>query len=156
MADVQFGERDLMSQKDRMARMVASVLRRPYVWGIAVLALPALVTGCGSGGAADEGRAGESAAAGAITGGRLEIVSKAFSYEPSTITVTAGDRATLSLQSKDLPHDVTVEELGIELLAEGGETVEKGVVFERPGTYTFFCSIAGHREAGMVGTLVVQ
>lgn len=25
-----------------------------------------------------------------------------------------------------------------------------------PGTYEFYCSIPGHREAGMKGTLVVQ
>jgi uncharacterized cupredoxin-like copper-binding protein len=26
----------------------------------------------------------------------------------------------------------------------------------KPGTYEFFCTVAGHKEAGMVGTLVVK
>jgi len=26
----------------------------------------------------------------------------------------------------------------------------------QPGTYEFFCAVAGHKEAGMVGTLMVR
>jgi uncharacterized cupredoxin-like copper-binding protein len=26
----------------------------------------------------------------------------------------------------------------------------------KPGTYTFYCSVPGHRQAGMQGTLVVK
>jgi uncharacterized cupredoxin-like copper-binding protein len=26
----------------------------------------------------------------------------------------------------------------------------------KPGTYEFFCTVAGHKDAGMVGTLIVK
>lgn len=58
-----------------------------------------------------------------------------------------------------LPHDVKIETSGGEEIG-GTETVSDGStsasVDLKPGTYTFFCSIPGHREAGMEGTLVVK
>ena len=121
------------------------------------LALGALALGgCGSAGssAAGFGSTGPSTSVG--PGGQLEVVATSFSFKPKTITVKVGDAPTLVLVSKDLPHDFTVSELGIQVHTDGGHTVRKTVAFDKPGTYTFFCSISGHREAGMTGTLTVQ
>ena len=56
-----------------------------------------------------------------------------------------------------LPHDVTIEGNG----ASGGTDVITGsststTIDLQPGTYTFFCSVDGHRDAGMEGTLTVN
>jgi hypothetical protein len=53
----------------------------------------------------------------------------------------------LTLQNDgNLPHDITIEELGDDtvVVADGGETVTETVELE-PGTYTFYCSVPGHR-----------
>ena len=58
-----------------------------------------------------------------------------------------------------LTHDVAIED-------EAGETVGKTdliadeetstTVNLKPGTYKYYCTVPGHREAGMEGTLVVK
>ncbi len=51
-------------------------------------------------------------------------------------------------------HDFTIEELGVKVDVPANET--ETVSFEaKPGTYTFICSIPGHRESGMEGTITV-
>ena len=57
-----------------------------------------------------------------------------------------------------LEHDVAIEEdgkeiAGSELIAEAKTSVTADL---GPGTYTFFCTVPGHREAGMEGTLTVK
>lgn len=57
------------------------------------------------------------------------------------------------------PHDVAIENSSGEVVGET-EITPKGststVVDLEPGTYTFYCSVPGHRQAGMEGTLTVK
>jgi plastocyanin len=48
----------------------------------------------------------------------------------------------------NLPHDITIEELGNRVVveADGGET-DTAVVELEAGEYTFYCSVPGHRSA---------
>lgn len=79
-----------------------------------------------------------------------------LAFEPSQLTVRAGE-VTIELTSvPSVPHTFTIEELGDRevVRADGGETASGTVTLE-PGSYTFYCSIPGHRQAGMEGTLTV-
>ncbi len=56
-------------------------------------------------------------------------------------------------------HNVYIEDSGGEDVAEtdtitGGKTSTTADL--QPGTYTFYCGVPGHREAGMEGTLTVK
>ncbi|HVL99501.1 MAG TPA: plastocyanin/azurin family copper-binding protein [Egibacteraceae bacterium] len=69
----------------------------------------------------------------------------------------AGD-VTLELDNQGgIFHDLVIEELGNEVVAEaeGGET-DSGTVTLEPGEYTIFCDVPGHRQAGMETTVTVS
>jgi nitrite reductase (NO-forming) len=55
-----------------------------------------------------------------------------------------------------LPHDFIIDELGVstsEVPGGGSETV---TINAAPGTYEYYCAVPGHKEFGMVGTLIVE
>src|SRR3954466_14915938 len=110
-----------------------------------------VLIGCGSG----------SSSHGAVTSvdpnaPTLDVIAKSFAFDPDAITVKSGDVRTLVLHVKDIPHDFTVKELDIHVHGSADDVVKQTIPFDKPGTYEFYCSIAGHRQAGMKGQLVVQ
>jgi plastocyanin len=82
-----------------------------------------------------------------------------LAFTTTEATAKAG-KVTIDFNNPQaLPHDVKIESKGGEEIG-GTETVSEGsdsaTVDLKPGTYTFYCSIPGHREAGMEGTLTVK
>lgn len=78
-------------------------------------------------------------------------------FEPTSLTAAAGT-ITVTLTSQDaVEHDFVIEEIGdVEVVYSAAGETNSGTVDLEPGTYTFYCSIPGHRTAGMVGTLTVS
>ena len=81
-----------------------------------------------------------------------------LAFEESSAEASAGP-VTLELTNDSaVPHDVQIEgpqgDIGGTEETTGG-TVSAEVELE-PGDYTFYCSVPGHREAGMEGTLTVN
>ena len=87
---------------------------------------------------------------------RIEVNATSFAFDPDEITVDAGEDIAIVLTSDDLLHDFAIDEIDVHVAAEKDETAEGGLNAETPGEYTFYCTIAGHREAGMEGTLTVK
>ena len=86
----------------------------------------------------------------------VEIVLKEWAIEPQEITVQAG-QVTFTLQNAgNLEHDFKIEEMEGKselILPQGSGTWEVSL---SPGSYSVICSVPGHKEAGMVGTLIVE
>jgi plastocyanin len=115
------------------------------------------VTPSGDGASMSDGGAGHEGASPVAEDARHVAVSgRSFEFAPEEITVQAGEDIAIVLASEDSLHDFTIDELDAHVAAEEGATSVGGFRAEEPGRYTFYCSVEGHREAGMEGTLVVE
>jgi len=79
---------------------------------------------------------------------------------PTPPELTAGD-VTIAFQNKSsIPHDVTVTGDGDKKLGATeqitGSSAKLDLKAVKAGKYTFFCSVPGHEQAGMKGTLTVR
>jgi plastocyanin len=86
----------------------------------------------------------------------LAVAASSFRFDPSGLAIDAGQAVNIALTSSDVLHDFNVEDHGFHLAAAAGGTATGGLTIDEPGTYTVYCSVAGHREAGMETTLVVE
>jgi plastocyanin len=88
----------------------------------------------------------------APAGGELAFTTKKASAKAGQVSIEFEN-------PQELQHNVAIENSSGEVLGET-ELVAKGkstaTVNLKPGTYTFFCTVPGHRQAGMEGTLTVK
>lgn len=85
------------------------------------------------------------------------VVAKRFSFEPSTIEVTQGDRVKLVVTSADGVHGVGIRKFKVnKLVPRGGSAVTIEFTADEAGTFPIVCSEAcGDGHADMRGSLVV-
>ncbi len=128
-----------------------------------VTALVLALAGCarsGMGGtpeAAQHGGGHGQAAPAPVEGApEVAITASSFQFEPARLTLTAGQPVNIVMTSTDTLHDLTIDGQSFHLAAEPGQTATGGLVIDEPGTYTAYCTVPGHRQAGMEATVVVQ
>lgn len=76
-------------------------------------------------------------------------------FDPDEIEATAG-KVTIEYDNpSQVPHNLTIEgaDLATDTITQTTATISGEL---EPGEYTFFCSVPGHRQGGMEGTLVVR
>jgi uncharacterized cupredoxin-like copper-binding protein len=81
-----------------------------------------------------------------------------IAYQFADAEAPAGQLEIRSPNESSTDHDIAIEGNGVD---EKGETVKNGGVSQfsvdlQAGEYTFYCSVDGHREGGMEGTLTVK
>ncbi len=137
-----------------------------FVVPIAVLAALGLGA-CGSSGSSGSSSSSSSpstaaaaapaAAAGASTVSLSADPSGALAFDQNTETAKAGTVTLKMLNPAGLPHGIAIEGNGVN---KTGAVVQKGgtstvTVKLKPGTYTYYCPVPGHKAGGMTGTLTV-
>jgi uncharacterized cupredoxin-like copper-binding protein len=116
----------------------------------------------------------------------VTVTAQNLQFAPKTIEVSAGQPVKLTLRNPDsVEHDLQVDHFpmkltatemkhlhsemadmpgmdmagGMDMLHIHGKVGETDVLTftpTKPGTYTIYCAVPGHKEAGMTATLVVK
>jgi plastocyanin len=98
-----------------------------------------------------EGGGGETVRVSADPGGALE-------FEQSSLTAPVGPVTFEFTNASSTPHDFVLEQDGqevtkTEVITDGEDTAEATL---EAGEYTYYCSVPGHRQAGMEGTQTAE
>jgi uncharacterized cupredoxin-like copper-binding protein len=114
-----------------------------------------------TGGEASEEHAGQGAAAPPATSRTLALAADpggALRFDKTRAAVLAGRVTVKLMNDSTIAHNVTIAQDSKTLGAT--KTITKSTdtlaVDLAPGDYVFFCSVPGHRQSGMQGTLTVQ
>jgi plastocyanin len=83
----------------------------------------------------------------------------AFAFDKTSLEAPVGNVTIDFTNDASIPHNVTVEGNGVE--DEATDTITQSTATLeltdlQPGTYTFYCSVDGHRDGGMEGTLTIK
>lgn len=116
----------------------------------------------------------------AQSGMEIELEAADFIYSPASVKIPVGEPVVLTLRNTGVvEHDFVIEQIDVKsvlkkdsgsdahhahgeamnfdlhISAQPGDTSVLEFTVAESGTYVFFCSVAGHKEAGMVGELTV-
>ncbi len=135
---------------------------------LALAAASVALVACGGGssdttGGGATGGGGGGTTATVAKGSTVKLTANAnnqLSYDQKTLTAKAGTVSIDFDNPASIQHDVAVEDSGgkvlgtSDLVSQGKVNLTIGDL--KPGSYTFFCTVPGHRDAGMEGTLTVN
>ena len=86
----------------------------------------------------------------------VRIEASQFQYTPSVINVNPGDRVTIELTSNDVVHGLYVDDYGVSMTADPGQTSRLTFVADKAGTFALRCfAPCGPLHPFMVGKLNV-
>jgi len=85
----------------------------------------------------------------------MAVAARKFTFEPSTLVVSAGEIVRLTIHSDDVVHGFAIPRLNIDVrIPDDGEVVTVEFVAPAPGDYEIVCSrLCGHGHSDMKAVL---
>lgn len=151
-------------------------MRMPTLLVMGAAAAALAVAGCGGGGGSTSTSASSTpastpapaastpntaASGGASSASGLKIsadTSGALKFNTTSLSAKAGKVTITMANPSQVPHGVAIKGNGVntvgKIVGSGGDSTVTADL--KPGTYTFYCPVPGHEQAGMKGTLTVK
>ncbi len=121
-----------------------------YLFLMTLILAAVLLSACGGG--ASAGNSGG--------GSALNVTESAteFKYDPATINAAPGQTINLTVKNNGtVQHTWVLSQANVKVTVDPGKSATATFTAPTtPGTYQYECDIAGHKEAGMVGQLIVK
>jgi plastocyanin len=121
--------------------------------------LALLAGGCGGGSSGGGGSTGTSSpptGTGQIV--NIPIASSGFAFSTTTATASAGTVTLKAMNPQSVSHDISIKGNGVDVkgnqVSNGGVSTVTATL--KAGTYEYYCSVPGHEQLGMKGTLTVS
>ena len=108
-------------------------------------------------GSVTESRTAGTTAEGTAVVVQIPAAKKGLAFAKEKARATAGEITLRMPNPSPVEHNIALDEPARaegEVVGEGGTS--EITVNLTPGTYQYYCSVPGHREGGMVGTLTVE
>jgi nitrite reductase (NO-forming) len=136
---------------------------RKQIRALILVAGVALTTACGATAATGGPGAGVAIPGPASATGAQQVtltVGNSMHFAPPSLVVRAGQPVELTLRNGGgIPHDFALAEGAsspVKIEAQGGRTARGTFTIDTPGRYAFVCTVPGHADAGMRGTITAQ
>ena len=88
----------------------------------------------------------------------IPVAAAGLAFQFATAEASAGKVTVEAKNPQPTGHNIAIQGNGVDVkgpVVQGGATSKVSVTL-KPGSYTFYCSVPGHREGGMVGKLTVK
>lgn len=169
-------EQDTPTEEEPGSEILFGAGQSAWLAVVTVVAFLALVLGVVAlvvAGTSDDGGGGGTAATLPPPSAEQTSVLVDFAFEPPDYVVPAGEEVVVTLQNEgNTEHNYTILNAGVNIDSDAqfneglvleasddvavGETSEFAFQISDPGTYEIVCTIPGHLDQGMKGSLIVQ
>jgi plastocyanin len=123
------------------------MFRKTILMGTMLVVIALALVACGGG--------ASSAASSPLN---VTVIVTEFKFDPATVNAAPGQTINLTVQNTgSIDHTWVLKAVNFKMTVAAGKSDTKTFTAPTaPGTYDIECDIAGHKEAGMVGKLIVK